>query len=122
MYKRTPGKGPAEQQVSPMPDVTVVPRADTDMLIVIACDGIWDVMTNEQCADFLLTNMRNGHTLSKCNELLLHQCLENNSRDNMSVVTIALPGAPKEIGTRKPEPPARTPPASPSGAPPASST
>lgn len=46
-YKQVEGKGPCEQLVSPEPEITVQNRADNDEFLVLACDGVWDVMTNE---------------------------------------------------------------------------
>ena len=41
---------PGEQKVSPIPDVTIHMRNhDQDEYVVVACDGIWDVVSNQQC-------------------------------------------------------------------------
>ncbi len=41
---------PGEQKVSPIPDVTIHMRNhDRDEYVVVACDGIWDVVSNQQC-------------------------------------------------------------------------
>ena len=41
---------PSEQKVSPVPDIIVQNRdPKEDEFIVIACDGIWDVLTNQEC-------------------------------------------------------------------------
>ena len=119
MYKRVPGVPAGEQPVTAVPDVTIIPRdAQLDQFLLVACDGVWDVMTNEACAEFMLDKMTTGYGLGRCCELLLDHCLQAGSRDNMTVVVVALPGAPKQIGTfREPVPP--TPPR-PNGQPPGS--
>ena len=43
---------PGEQKVSPIPDVIVRKRQPLkDEYIVVACDGIWDVLSNQQVVD-----------------------------------------------------------------------
>ena len=41
---------PDNQQVSVIPDITVIPRRGDMAFLVLCCDGIWDVMSNEQVA------------------------------------------------------------------------
>ena len=33
------------------PDVTVTQRKKGDKFIVLACDGIWDCLSNEECVE-----------------------------------------------------------------------
>lgn len=106
-YKRVPGVPPQDQPITAKPDVTIVPRnIATDQFVLLACDGIWDVMSSEAVAEFVVEQMRIGYGLGRICELLIDRCLELNSHDNMSCVLIAFPGAPKQIGTfREPVPP-----------------
>lgn len=47
---QVPVTKPEEQKVSPVPDMIVQNRdISSDEFIIIACDGIWDVNTNEEC-------------------------------------------------------------------------
>ncbi|KAH9251854.1 hypothetical protein BASA81_010297 [Batrachochytrium salamandrivorans] len=106
-YKCQPGVEPAEQPVTCKPDITLVPRRhELDEFVLLACDGIWDVMSNEAAAQFVYDKMVVGFGMGRICELLLDHCLELGSRDNMSVVIVALPNAPQQIGTyREPAPP-----------------
>ncbi|CAN0490411.1 unnamed protein product, partial [Scytosiphon promiscuus] len=36
-----------ECKVSPAPETLSVPRSSKDEFLIVACDGIWDVMSNE---------------------------------------------------------------------------
>lgn len=125
-YKCVDGKGPTEQLVSPEPEVCVLERvAEGDEFVVLACDGIWDVMSNEELCDFVRSRLLVCDDLEKvCNSVVdtcLHKvrsevrgagsqtpvlwvltplsCLLSRplqgSRDNMSVVLVCFPGAPK---------------------------
>ena len=52
-YKTKTELADNEQLVSPEPDVTVIDRdAANDNYIVVACDGIYDVLENEQIEEF----------------------------------------------------------------------
>lgn len=52
-YKQVEGKGPCEQLVSPEPEITVQERDIGDEFLILACDGVWDVMSNEDLCDFI---------------------------------------------------------------------
>lgn len=52
-YKRTEGLGPGEQMVSCVPDVCVHRRDPSDDLLILACDGVWDVMSSADSVSYL---------------------------------------------------------------------
>jgi len=94
-YKNVQGKGPCEQLVSPEPEIHSIERIkDKDQMIVLACDGIWDVMSNEELAEYLLDRIRISNALDEICRNCLDTCLHKGSRDNMSIVTVALESAP----------------------------
>lgn len=95
-YKCVSGKGPTEQLVSPEPEVYAIERSGAeDEFIILACDGIWDVMTNEELCDFVRSRLQVTEDLERvCNEIV-DTCLYKGSRDNMSVVLVCFSGAPK---------------------------
>ncbi|XP_072292559.1 protein phosphatase 1B isoform X2 [Eucyclogobius newberryi] len=95
-YKNVDGKGPTEQLVSPEPEVFEMLRApEQDQFVILACDGIWDVMSNEDLCVFVKSRLEVTSDLERvCNEVV-DTCLHLGSRDNMSVVLVCLPNAPK---------------------------
>lgn len=54
-YKSNSERGPCEQLVSPEPEVTALEKSDNDEFAVLACDGVWDVMTNEEVTELQLS-------------------------------------------------------------------
>ena len=64
-FKDRKGTGPggwavdAKQLVSSVPDLYVSPRGAGDGCLVLACDGVWDVMSNEDVAE--ACNTVRGH-------------------------------------------------------------
>jgi len=87
---------PEAQMVSPIPDITQIKRPDSFTLI-LACDGIWDVMTNEACARYIWEGHGKDKTPTQSLTLnnLLKDCLKKQSKDNMSVIIVET-GASKE--------------------------
>ena len=74
-YKSVEGKGPCEQLVSPEPDVIAEDRTGDDEFLVLACDGIWDVMTNEELCDFIRNRMQLTDNLENVCNLVIDTCL-----------------------------------------------
>merc|ERR1712066_815608 len=94
-YKNVDGKGPTEQLVAPEPEFYIKERQpDLDQFLVLACDGVWDVMTNEDICNFISHRMKVHDNLETiCNEVI-DTCLYKGSRDNMSIIIIAFPACP----------------------------
>lgn len=93
-YKNVQGMGPCEQLVSPEPEMIVQNRADDDEFLILACDGIWDVMSNDDLCDFVRSRMKLTSSLEAICNQVVDTCLYKGSRDNMSIVIVALKGAP----------------------------
>ena len=104
-YKSNPTLGPEQQAVTVIPDVKTFVRSPNDLYLVLACDGIWDVMSNEQVADFVVHHVDKlvaadeGDVLPKVGDLLLAECLNLGSKDNMSVIIVSLSGTAKTVGS-----------------------
>lgn len=65
-----------EQAVSPEPTVTIIPRDLTnDQFIVLACDGIWDVMSCDDVRNFVFTKLILGDDLKMICADLIDNCL-----------------------------------------------
>lgn len=97
-YKSVEGKGPTEQLVSPAPEIFIEARCpEGDEFLVIACDGIWDVMTNEDVCQFIHHQLTLTDDITKVAASVVDYCLFKGSRDNMSIVLVLFPAAPKPI-------------------------
>ncbi|KIH62595.1 protein phosphatase 2C [Ancylostoma duodenale] len=90
-YKNVPGLEPNKQLVSPEPDVYVLERQkDKDEFLVVACDGIYDVMENEELCRFVESRL---HVCDDLNQVL-DACLSKGSRDNMTMIVVCFDAAP----------------------------
>ena len=84
---------PGTYLVSPVPDIMVVPRsriADTDVAI-LACDGLWDVMSNTNAC-----RVASHVGIERAARALVTTAYRNNSTDNISAMVVPM-GEPTEI-------------------------
>lgn len=99
-YKRMDHLSTNKQQVIAEPEFVIYPRDfEKDEFMVLACDGVWDVATNEECAMFVQRYMNGGRTdLGSMCEDALDKCLAKESRDNMTIGLVTFDGAQYGIG------------------------
>jgi serine/threonine protein phosphatase PrpC len=57
----------------------------SDKFIVLACDGLWDVLTNEEVVNFILTNSQSKKIVAK---KLVEYALKKGSTDNITVIVV----------------------------------
>ena len=103
--KRDDSRSLEDQVITAKADVTVTSALGTKgtdatapsrtRYIIIACDGIWDVLTNEQAAEFIARQMkeRAGDVGLVCEDLLDHCCADaapGVGTDNMTVIIVEL--------------------------------
>eukprot|EP00300_Choanocystis_sp_HF-7_P036891 c52836_g1_i1.p1 GENE.c52836_g1_i1~~c52836_g1_i1.p1 ORF type:complete len:332 (-),score=71.16 c52836_g1_i1:139-1134(-) len=92
-YKQRDDLAPEEQAVSSAPEISVHARSEADEFIVLACDGIWDVMSNDAVCKLVREALDGGEgDPSVICEELLDTCLDLDSRDNMSALLCLFPG------------------------------
>ncbi|XP_050300616.1 protein phosphatase 1A [Anthonomus grandis grandis] len=95
-YKNVKDKGPCEQLVSPEPEIFVQERDERlDEFLVLACDGIWDVMSNADLCAYVRSRLQVTDDLREVTGQVIDTCLFKGSRDNMSIVLVVFPGAPR---------------------------
>ncbi|XP_036405063.1 protein phosphatase 1G [Megalops cyprinoides] len=98
-YKRNKTLPPEEQMISALPDVKVLTLNEDHDFMVIACDGIWNVMSSQEVVDFVSKRIKpdeNGDVrpLSSIVEELLDHCLapdtsgDGTGCDNMTCIII----------------------------------
>ena len=87
------------QKVSPVPEVRFHERhSSTDRFLVLACDGIWDVVSNQDCVEWIADLLHNttGDVGLVC-ERILDRCLQQGSQDNMTIVIVLLGEAGRKM-------------------------
>ena len=62
-YKMNSSLSASEQLVIAYPDISVRPRQpESDQVLVLACDGVWDVIKNKQAVDIVTSVLSNAPT------------------------------------------------------------
>jgi len=72
------------------PDITEYTLTGNEEFALLACDGLWDVMTHQQVVDFLLPRLQNNSDLNKACEELANEALNLGSQDNITVLLVTL--------------------------------
>jgi len=72
--------------VNPTPYFKQLPITEADRFLIIACDGVWDVMSDQQAVDLVLPEIDPLVAAKK----LRDQAFELESTDNISVVVVFL--------------------------------
>ncbi|XP_028845383.1 protein phosphatase 1G [Denticeps clupeoides] len=112
-YKRNKALPPEEQMISALPDVKVLTLNEEHDFMVLACDGIWNVMSSQEVIDFVSERMKpkdgEARSLSSIVEELLDHCLapdtsgDGTGCDNMTCVIVTFSPQPEACKKRKPE-------------------
>uniref|UniRef100_A0A3B5AVX6 Protein phosphatase 1G n=1 Tax=Stegastes partitus TaxID=144197 RepID=A0A3B5AVX6_9TELE len=98
-YKRNKSLPPEEQMISAMPDVKVLTLNEDHDFMVIACDGIWNVLSSQEVVDFISERIKpdqsgKARPLSSIVEELLDHCLapdtsgDGTGCDNMTCIIV----------------------------------
>jgi len=96
IYKKNLLKTPEEQIVTAYPDVEVLDITEDLEFVLLACDGIWDVMSNFEVCQFVHKRIRDGMEPELICEELMNSCLSpdghtgNVGGDNMTVILVCL--------------------------------
>ncbi|XP_020619835.1 probable protein phosphatase 2C T23F11.1 [Orbicella faveolata] len=93
-FKKNDKKSAEEQIVTAMPDVITKDVTPDHEFIVLACDGIWDVLSNQEVVDFVRTRIAQRMEPEQICEELLTRCLAPDCQmgglgcDNMTVIIV----------------------------------
>jgi len=93
-FKTKPDLAAEKQIISPEPEVVVHEVTEDLQFVVLACDGIWDVLSNQEVADFIIARLAQGLEPELICEELMTRCLASDSSmgglgcDNMTVILI----------------------------------
>jgi len=83
---RSLGDHAMKEYVVGEPYLTTITLEPTDTHLILACDGLWDVTTDQEAVDMIVTE---SDSQKMSDKLLLH-ALRNGSTDNISVMVVIL--------------------------------
>ncbi len=79
------------------PDISVTTLEDTDRFFILACDGIWDCLTNQQAVDFVSERLDRGMDVTQIVHEVCNHCVAADPRqstgigsDNMTCMIVLL--------------------------------
>lgn len=85
-----------KQMVISIPDVAIHKRSSDDSMLLVACDGVFDVFDNYQAVQ-MLDELRNdiepedqNKREQKLSELLVNAACDHHSTDNISAIVVSL--------------------------------
>ncbi|KXZ45892.1 hypothetical protein GPECTOR_49g476 [Gonium pectorale] len=114
-FKQDKSLPAAAQQVSPDPDVRAVTLTRHDTFMVLACDGLWNALPEQQVVAYVQRRLNLRHTLGAVAEGLVAEAMQPQrcAHDNVTVVVVQFndavrasmmtvgdsPGGPADVST-----------------------
>eukprot|EP00397_Hematodinium_sp_SG-2012_P010724 GEMP01010848.1.p1 GENE.GEMP01010848.1~~GEMP01010848.1.p1 ORF type:complete len:400 (-),score=88.32 GEMP01010848.1:1914-3113(-) len=96
-YKKRLDLGPRQQVISATPDIIDEAITQEDEFIVLACDGIWDIMSNQDSVDFVRRRLKQRQDPKDIVEQMLDHCMAKDPKltqglggDNMTCIVVLL--------------------------------
>eukprot|EP01062_Namystynia_karyoxenos_P018343 TRINITY_DN16827_c0_g3_i1.p1 TRINITY_DN16827_c0_g3~~TRINITY_DN16827_c0_g3_i1.p1 ORF type:complete len:314 (+),score=88.49 TRINITY_DN16827_c0_g3_i1:120-1061(+) len=98
-FKQNAQLPPERQAITAFPEVTITDITAEDEFLILACDGIWDVLTNEEAVHFVRERLRSSPpaehdatVLAQICEDMCDRCIAQQAPglgcDNMTVMVI----------------------------------
>lgn len=93
-FKKNAALPHTHQMVVATPDITTFTLQKGDEFLILACDGIWDVLSNQEAVDFVRKRIKQGQDLKSICEEMCDHCLAPDLKglcrgaDNMSVIVL----------------------------------
>jgi len=81
---RSLGDSAMKEFVVGTPYTTTVELKDSDEFLILACDGLWDVLKDQEAVDLV----RKETSAQKASEILVKHALDNYSQDNVTVLVV----------------------------------
>jgi serine/threonine protein phosphatase PrpC len=64
---------------------------DDNKVLILACDGVWDVLTDQEAADLIIARMlEKGGPDAEAAEFLVNTAIERGSADNVTAIVAYL--------------------------------
>lgn len=70
------------------PDVEQIILTEDDEFLIVACDGIWDVMSNEEAVRLVRRELRRHDDPNQCAIELVNEALRKDTSDNLTAIVV----------------------------------
>jgi len=71
-------------------DVAEFDLIEKDQFMILACDGLWDVMTHQEAVDFVLKCLKEEDDPDRVSKKLVDKAFQKGSMDNITALVCAL--------------------------------
>lgn len=100
---KKPSLGGNPNVVIAVPDIKEFKINDSHDFILLACDGIFDRMTNQECIDTVWRTVRKStgsvhKVVGECVEMILKTSVANRTIDNITAVIVSFKNLKKALG------------------------
>ncbi|GBG24084.1 Protein phosphatase 2C-like 1 [Hondaea fermentalgiana] len=72
------------------PFTTRTRLTDDDSFLIVACDGVWDVMTDQEAVDFVQKAINDKVALEALSQYLVTEAISRGSTDNVTALIVML--------------------------------
>jgi protein phosphatase 2C family protein 2/3 len=79
------------------PDVVDILLEKTDQFLILACDGLWDVMDHQQAVDFVIEALKQDQDPQVASKALVMEAYKKGSQDNITAVVCTLQESTDEV-------------------------
>ncbi len=76
--------------VTHMPDCAEIPRTPDMLALILACDGIWDVLSDQEASKIVFSAIKEGLSMQGVAQRLVESAFKKQSSDNLSVLIVDL--------------------------------
>lgn len=103
-YKADPSLEAGKQKVSCVPDIYEAKGLASGSMLVLCCDGVYDVMTSDDVANLVHDEMKENpdKDLGEIAARIVRKSLDQNSGDNVTAMVVQLASGEKWTGSGKP--------------------
>ena len=74
--------------VSAEPEIISVPVREGDQFIIVATDGLWDVMDSDDAVNYVKLSLKSGIAKNKIADVMVEEAMRLGTYDNVTVVII----------------------------------
>lgn len=86
---RSFGDHPLKHLITAIPHVSSTPLCKDKGIVILACDGMWDVFEDQEAVDFCQQLRNNGNEVNLA-QALIDECLKRKTTDNVTVLVVEL--------------------------------
>ena len=73
------------------PDIITLELDGTEDFLVLACDGVWDVLDEDTLAEVLRMHIKSGGERQHLGKIVADYCKSQGSSDNITVIVVCFP-------------------------------